>query len=509
MLGFERVRSFNDLYNVSLVGLQGELDAKQSERLTRIRRYWNFYEGYHWEELPEQEGTEMTINYCRAFVNKYVSFELGNSFTYSTNKNLDGVVVTPDGKTLFEYLESVWVDNKQYNFSTEFGQMKSVTGESWVQIKYVAPGEEPDPFNKYPEGRIRLLLMPTHTVFPEYAEHDRDRLVKVTVMYMYEATEEPRFLRRGGAKKQVLYKQVWTDTECVIYDGDKEPQHFVNRYGFIPFVKTNNLDIAGRPEGLSDLEDLIPLNTAYNLKQSNVSEILDYHAAPVTLVFGAKIGNLEKGANKLWGGLPKDADVKNLELNGDLGASTQFTDILKLSMCEVGGMPETTLGGAQSISNTSGVALQYMNLPLIDRTKIKKNNTEDGLERINEMLLLISLYEGLIFKPENIALKDMLYTEVTIPDTLPKDTLLELQQIQIEMQLGLEHRRGAMRRLGKENIDSYIAEIDREMSEHPEFYTGSTPQMNSGIMNGETPPEELNKALNGENRRQSRETSIE
>lgn len=501
MLGFERVRSLNDVSNANLIGLQGELDAKQSERLTRIRRYWNFYEGYHWEELEEQEGSEMTVNYCRAFVNKYVAFELGSSFTYSTHKNTEDLVVTPDGKTLFEYIESVWIDNKQYNFSTEFGQMKSVTGESWVQIKYVPAGGEPDPFNKYPNGRIRLLLLPTHTVFPEYSEHDRDRLVKVTVMYTYEATEAPKFLRGKATKKRVIYKQVWTDTECTIYDGDKPPITFINRYGFIPFVKTNNLDIAGKSEGLSDLEDLIPLNTMYNMKQSNMSEILDYHAAPITLVYGAKIGNLEKGANKLWGGMPKDAHVENLELNGDLSASRLFSENLKLSMCEVGGMPESTLGGAQAISNTSGVALQYMNLPLIDRTKIKRNNTEDGLERINEMMLLISLFEGLIYKPENIPLHEFLFTEVTIPDTLPKDTLLELQQIQIEMSLGLEHRRGAMRRLGRENIDSYIMEIDTDRESHPEFYAGDNKnQMNSGMMNGETPNEEKNKALNGENK---------
>ena len=511
MLGFERTRSFNDLTNVSLVGLQGELDAKQSERLTRIRRYWNFYEGYHWEELPEIEGTEMTVNYCRAFVNKYVSFELGSSFTYSVHKNAEEVVVTPDGKTLFDFIESVWVDNRQYKYSTEMGQMKSVTGEAWKHIKYVPAGSEPDPFNKYPEGRIRLLLMPTHTVFPEYSEHDREQLVKLTVMYTYEATEEPRFLRGKATKKQVIYKQVWTNNECIVYDGDKPPQHFVNRYGFIPFIKINNLDLAGRSEGLSDLDDLIPLNTAYNLKESNISEILDYHAAPVTLVYGAKIGNLEKGANKLWGGMPKDARVENLELNGDLGASKHFTENLKLSMCEIGGMPESTLGGSQAISNTSGVALQYMNLPLIERTKMKRVNTEDGIERINEMMILIALYEGLIFKPENLGIRDMLYTEVTIPDTLPKDMLLELQQIQIEMQLGLEHRKGAMRRLGKENIELYLKEIDSDMEEHPELYTGgsNSPQLNSGMSNGETPNEEKNKALNGENISTSREVITE
>lgn len=125
------------------------------------------------------------------------------------------------------------------------------------------------------------------------------------------------------------------------------------------------------------------------------------------------------------------------------------------------------------------------------------------------MLLLVSLYEGLIYKPESIPLRELLYTEVTIPDTLPKDTLLELQQIQIEMSLGLEHRKGAMRRLGKENIDLYLSEIDKEKEQHPEFYGEKNSSINSGMANGETPKEEFNKAVNGENRSKARETSTD
>jgi hypothetical protein len=33
----------------------------------------------------------------------------------------------------------------------------------------------------------------------------------------------------------------------------------------------------------------------------------------VTVIIGAKPAGLEKGAKKVWGGLPKDANVFNLE----------------------------------------------------------------------------------------------------------------------------------------------------------------------------------------------------
>ena len=278
-----------------------------------------------------------------------------------------------------------------------------------------------------------------------------------------------------------------------------------NPYCIIPFVQIKNFPVAGRSYGVGDIDDVIPLNVEYNLKRSDVSEIIDYHSAPITVVYGAKIGNLEKGANKVWGGLPKDAKIDNLKLEGDLSASTTYITDLKTSMCEVSGVPETVLGGASAISNTSGVALQYINLPLIERTRIKRLSTQKGLAKVNKFILYIALAEGLITKPEEIEMRNFLYNEVTLPDTLPKDELLELQQIQTEMTLGMECRHGAMERLGKDDINNKINEIDAERSKHPELFNPLLQQalfqsrLNSGMTNGQTPVEQVRTEMTGKN----------
>jgi hypothetical protein len=374
--------------------------------------------------------------------------------------------------------------------------MKSVTGEAWVQIRYLAPDELDDPFEKYPNGRIRVMLMPTSVMFPEFDPHDKDILVKLTIMYMYEKVTESAILKRPK-KENVIYKQVWTKDKCVIIDGKEEPQEYENEYGIIPFVQIKNLTVAGSNDAISDLADIVPLNMEYNMKDSNMSEIIDYHSAPVTIVYGAKVGNLEKGANKLWGGLPKDAKVDNLELKGDLSSSYNYASGIKEDMQAVSGV---SLSPITSISNTSGVALQYLNMPLIDVNNTKKIATEDGLELINSIIILIALKEGIIKKPDNIPMRDFCHNEVTLPDNLPKDYLIELQMIQIEMKLGLEDRKGAMKRLGKENVDQRLSEIDADRKENPELYSiMDNPQLNSGIMNGQTPQEEMNKTMNGSN----------
>lgn len=508
MLGFERFRNFSsDDYTATLMSLQGELDTKWTNRLRRIREQWNFYEGYHWQDIHEQDSPELSVNYCRAFVNKFVAFEMGKAFSFTTHSAVHNQPVTKDNRTLFDFLEDVWEDNNQYQWGIEMAQLKSVTGEAWVRVAYESPDEVYDPFGEYSEdGRIRLILMPSNTVFAEFDPHDRERLIRLTIMYVYK-----RKVRKGIMNKEteesVLFKQIWTDDEIATLDGKQEPEITPNRYGTIPFVQIKNLSITGNSEGIGDLDDIIPLNVELNMKKSNVSEIIDYHAAPVTVVYGSKIGNIEKGANKLWGGLPKDAKVENLELKGDNGLVTDYLHELKLSMCEVGNIPETVLGGAQAISNTSGVALQYINLPLIERTRMKVQNTENGLERLNKMIILIALCEGIVVKPEGVSNRDFFHTECDIPDTLPKDTLIELQQIQMEMSMGIEDREGAMKRMGKENIDEKIKAIDKDRAEHPDVYgnvsntksKNGNSSLNSGMTNGETAAEHIRIALNGKN----------
>lgn len=528
--------------NIGGLVSQGDLTNQETLRLERIKEAWNFYEGYHWEGIDDLDSPQVTFNYCRPFVNKFVAFEFGKGFTIKTpmaldNKgvtvgdtkidvsvkddNGDGVISpeelenTPEKlveKTVNDFLNSVWDTNNRDELCVEIGQTKSITGEAWVKVSFESPEDLDDPFEEYPNGRLRLTCIPTQFVFPTFNPHDKDRLDSLLIMYPIEKRVETGLLFKRSSTTTVIYKELWTKDEIVVYEDKEETDRMENPYGIIPFVQIKNFPIAGRTYGMGDLDDVIPLNVELNTKRSDISEIIDYHSAPITCVFGAKIGNLEKGANKVWGGLPKDAKVANLELQGDLGASTNYADSLKTAMCEIGGVPETVLGGANAISNTSGVALQYMNLPLIERTRVKRLCTKTGFETVNKMILHIAILEGLIEKPENISKKDFLYNEVTLPDTLPKDELLELQKLESEMKLGLECRHGALERMGREDIPNKLNEIDKEREEHPELFNPmlqtvwyqnqlqqQTPQVNSGMTNGQTPLEQVRIETIGQN----------
>ena len=523
--------SFEDTLNIGQLISAGNLTNEETLFLKRVKEAWNFYEGYHWEGMDDLDSPQVTFNYCRPFVNKFVSFEFGKGFSIETPVEIEQDEVTVndpkldtvlgdelDGsddeviqreKTEGDFLNDVWSDNKKDTLCIEIGQTKSITGEAWVKVQFEDPEDLNDPFEKYPKGRIRLSVVPTQFVFPRFNDHDKDKLEHLLIMYPIRTEKETGILFKRTSTTTVIYKEFWTNSEIVVYEGDKEVDRMENPYGFIPFVQIKNFPVAGRTRGVGDLDDVIPLNVELNTKKSDVSEVIDYHSAPITLVYGAKIGNLEKGANKVWGGLPKDAKVENLGLQGDLTASANYIAETKTAMCEIAGIPETVLGGASAISNTSGVALQYINLPLIERTRIKRNCSTAGLETVNEYILFIAMYHGLIEKPEDISMKDFVSNEVTLPDTLPKDELMELQKIQQEMTLGIECRHGAMERTGKTDIDRKLKEIDAERQEHPELFNPMLQQTwyqnqqsatnAGGMMNGQTPVETVRKEMMGQN----------
>ena len=205
------------------------------------------------------------------------------------------------------------------------------------------------------------------------------------------------------------------------------------------------------------------------------------NSAPVTVITGAKANQLEKGPKKVWGNLPKDANVFNLDMTTNLSGPIAYLEMLKQAMHEMTGVPQGALGEKQQISNTSGVALAIQYQPMMNRFSLKTNQYGFGIERINELILLtlavkepwslqFNPYEESHLKPGQLAQLDphdpiTFQTTTDFPPPLPTDVLIKLNEIQAKMELGLESKRGALRELGEEFPDERTAEIYEELRE--------------------------------------------
>lgn len=449
---------------LGLVELADEEFEVHGPRLNRYANSWAWYLGHHWGYRREAGEPQLTFNFCRALSDFITNFTFGRGVNFRTPDETEGIVPAR--------LRRVWeTDNNKEALLWEIGQLGSVSGDVFIKVAYEDPWD--DAAGRIHPGRVRIIpLNPAHC-FPEFHPHDRSRLLRFKLKYRFWGTS------LEGTRQVFTYTELLTENAIEEYVNDEIIDQRPNPLGVIPIVHVPNLPVSGSPWGLSDIHDIITLNREYNEKATDISDIINYHAAPVTVITGAKASQLEKGPKKVWGGLPKDANVFNLELGANLGAPMEYLHMLKTAMHEMTGVPESALGQMQPISNTSGVALAIQYQPMMQRYQLKKIQYGKAFQAVNELVLLhLALKEpeqfiwnpavDEVLKPGQLEVLDpsdpiTYQTTVHWPPPLPIDQLVALNEIQLKLGLGLDSKRGALRELGYEFPDEKMAEIFEEL----------------------------------------------
>ena len=449
---------------LGLVELADEEFEVHGPRLNRYSAAWAWYLGHHWSYRREMGESQFYMNYVRTMSDYITNFCFGKGVQFK--------VPEQNGAIIPHLLHKVWdVDNNKHYALWEMGQLASVTGDVFVKVAY----EEPyvDGAGVPHEGRIRIIpLNPAHC-FPEYHPHDRHRLLRFKLKYRFWGTSPE------GTRQVYTFTEILTDDTVQQFINDELIDQYDNVLGLIPVVHIPNTSISSSPWGQSDIWDIIPLNRELNEKMVEVSDIINYHAAPVTIITGAKASQLERGPKKVWAGLPKDANVFNLESRGEMSGALEYIQFLKRTMHEITGVPETALGQFQPVSNTSGVALAIQYQPMMNRYMMKKVHFTRGLEQINEIIIRTAA----IFTPEYLVYNPMIAAEpepdqataldpadpntyktsIHWPEPLPVDQLIKLNEVQAKMALGLESKRGALSLLGEEFPNEKMLEIFEEL----------------------------------------------
>jgi hypothetical protein len=425
------------------------------------------YLGHHTAYRRESGEPQVVLNYYRAFTDYLNRFTFGRGLDFRSPKATEAIV--PDR------LERVWEqDNDKMSVLLEMGQQGAVSGDCFVKVAYEEPWE--DSSGRTHAGRVRILPLNASFCFPEFHPHDRSRLLRFKLKYRFWGTS------LEGTRQVFTYTEILTDDFIEEYINDEMIDQRPNPLGTIPCVHIPNLPVSGSPWGLSDCHDIISLNRQYNEISTDVADIVNYHAAPVTVIVGAKASGLEKGPKKVWAGLPKDAQVFNLEGGAQgIDGALKYLELLKRSMHELVGIPESALGQVQPISNTSGVALSIQYQPLMNRYQQKVVQYGKGMQMINELILLtlsVKEPESFIYNPDvDGPIKNGQYdrldpndplTFITyphFPPPLPLDKLVVLNEVQMMMGMGLESKEGALRVLGEEFPEEKLAEIRAEMME--------------------------------------------
>lgn len=477
-----------DKYNPKIG--DGNNSDPDTGRQTRYSENWRAYFGIGINDdrivskiAPgtNREGqTNAKINYNRVLVDRINGYAFSKPWAASLdhppikNAEADAAETTRRNKLaeMLRFADDIFhKENPGDALRLESGLYSAVTGDVFLVALPILPESlELDLYGNdikasIERSKIRVMTVNSAYCDPTYGP-DGETIVRMQIEY-------PVNIMEGAEVKQGVFKQVITASK--IYETTTDIQGMVlnqkeidNQIGTVYCVHIKNFPIPG-VFGIDDIGPIAGAVQELNDKMSDISDIIDYHAAPTTIVFGARASSLEKGANKVWSGLPKDAKVENLELTGDLSAATGYITNLREMLKEVSGVTDAAIGADMAISNTSGVALQVRFYPMQSIAEQKWASWNHKVKRLYQVILLWGRsLKRVSFSNEELA-NFMSVMVVAFSPNLPKDELMQIQKVSEKVEKRLMTRRQGLRELGSRDPDADMRDMEQESIDFPKI----------------------------------------
>ncbi len=422
------------MINALYMSLVDQIDLDEQNRQVQIRRAWEAYHGRLPKALkvkPGQLDDNVYLNFCRVVVDKGVSFLFGQDVAFEADELAETEAET--------WLEAVWQANRKMSFLQKLALNGGVCGQAFVKI-LLRPG-----------GLPRLVLLDPETVSVRYAADDFEDVLGYVIRYPSKdpQTGKPVFIRQRIEKDGVR----WT---IVDERGDAQSLNWqvvgetIWPYAFAPVVDGQNLPVPNEYWGASDLEaDLIQLQLNINFIMSNLARIIRYHAHPKTWGRGFSAKELNIAVDETIVLPHEHAELRNLEMQSDLASSIELYKRLREALHEISRIPEVATGRVETSGNLSGVALQVLYQPLLEKTETKRRTYGDLLVELNRRLLAIGGHGNEV------------YTTLHWPELVPSDPLQERQAALLDQQLGVSQDTT----LGRLGFDPDLERQKRELGE--------------------------------------------
>ena len=313
-----------------------------------------------------------------------------------------------------EWLDACWQANRKTTLLQKLALNGGVTGHAFVKIVPTQP---------YP----RLVVLDPSTVTVRWEPDDIETVVSYRIQYpaIDPQTGKPvairQMIERDGQGWRVTDQVsqansvAWTTTSEAIWP-----------HPWPPIIDCQNLPAPNEYWGISDLEDdVLQLNHSINFVLSNLARIIRYHAHPKTWGKGFTANQLSIAVDETIVLPSPDAELNNLEMVNDLSSSIALYERLREALHEVTRVPEVATGKLDSAGALSGVALNILYQPLLEKTETKRRTYGDLLAELNRRLLALG---G--FGQDN-------YTVLHWPELLPGDPKAEAETALLQQQIGV------------------------------------------------------------------------
>ena len=370
-------------------------DVSRAQMMARAIKAYNDHAQRPLKIDPQTRiDDNVCINYARTIVEKGVSFLFGEQLKIEiaarTNKAPSADAQSADDETFEDALEDLWPALERGEDLIDFATNGGQTGHVWAQV--VVEGGVP-----------RVVVLDPLNMTAEYDERDLRRVLSFTNQWnSFDAHG------RACVRKQVTRRngETWTITEYISLSNATtwtQAGPVVEwRYKFAPIIHTKNLPHACVFYGAADLTlNVLQLNFYINRVDSLINKILRIHAHPKTVAYGLQEQDLRIGVDGVLFVDEYEAELKNLEMQSDLGAAQTFRDKLRAALAEVSHVPEVTTGKIENLGTLSGRAIQMLYGPLIDQTK-KKRITYGRF--VTEIIVALLTITGKVIKARDVSL---------------------------------------------------------------------------------------------------------
>lgn len=387
------------------------LAQEEVDRNARFKRAWERYYGKYPKPLIVRRGQQddnVIVNFARLIVDKGVSFLFG--------KDIDFELSETEQTPAEDWLGGCWQYNHKATTLHKIALNGALCGHSFIKIV---------PNQPYP----RLVVLDPATVTVRWDVNDIEQVDSYIIQY---PAQEPRTGKPIVVRQEIERNgQRWHITDQISRSGAVRWETTGESewlYSWSPIVDCQNLPAPNEFWGISDLEDdVLQLNESINFVLSNIARIIRYHAHPKTWGKGFMANQLKIGVDETIILPSPEAELHNLEMASDLNSSIALYERLREALHEVSRVPEVATGKLDSAGALSGVALQILYQPLLEKTETKRRTYGDMLVELNRRLLEMGGYGA-----DNI-------TVIHWPELLPSDSYQEAQTMLVHQNLGVSN----------------------------------------------------------------------
>ena len=401
-------------------------ERDERERLDFYKRAWHAYKTKQPKILRVEPGDfddNVRVSKCRVIVDTVVAYLFGQNIEFE----LDREGETPEEK----WLDKCWRANRKMTLLNKFGVNGGVCGHAFIKIVPNHPATAPYP---------RLINLDPANVSCTWDDDDVEQVTEYRIQWnAIDPTTRKPIIRR-----QVVTRQA--NGYWLIRDFMSLPTSYTNRwiltgeqlwaYTWPPILDCQNIPVPNEFWGESDIpDDIIELTQKRNFALSDWLRIVDLQAHQRLWGKGFRADQVKLGPKEIFIIESEAGQLASIEPTSNMAGLSDLDRRLDEAIHEGSRTPAIATGKVEGVGQLSGVALQILYGPLVQKVEAKRQTYGDMLRALNRHLLELGGYTA----------ADV---SITWPEILPQDMQAERAALQVDTALGVVSKATVAQKLG-------------------------------------------------------------